>query len=464
MTSRKNISGLAGVGLSGAAGYLAWMIIKQVRRYQRAKYVQEEELRDEAEGNDTLPSILFHFQGTKLGYDATISEANEKRTAAYYQNIRDAHLYDLCLGIKSYQRLRNRREKVMRRIMHHYTEGTKSHRTFIVMCGNETATMLDEARREIFGPLNFSNDIATDKVWIPDFNIIPTSDLHVTVAIPWWWHTIREGNQALTEEVVARFRKALVSEFHHSFQIELERIVLLGGKTLVALWRCIGERKTEDGFVIYDRHGEDADPFVKLRRDIVRCFTTDIFGEPLTYGQRLGTMKIEGPPPTPTPESFRQDLKRENSIELKTPGLGNHDGFIHTTLARLPLDCLSMDDVELGPIHRLCREATATYCGHRMIVQKFRFLETTGAGGESNPCVEPIFDETIEAPIRVEMSENGGIFENHDMHTAKNVDRNATIGAVPTADIRRTTDDLFIVPTAGIRRTTDGLFIDSILF
>jgi hypothetical protein len=34
---------------------------------------------------------------------------------------------------------------------------------------------------------------------------------------------------------------------------------------LVALWRCVGERITEDGHFIYDRHGESVDPFVRLR-------------------------------------------------------------------------------------------------------------------------------------------------------------------------------------------------------
>lgn len=76
------------------------------------------------------------------------------------------------------------------------------------------------------------------------------------IAIPWWWHGIREGNMALSQELVARFRQALVLEFHHAFQLELERIVLLGGKTLVALWRTVGSRSDPDGFVIFDRHGE----------------------------------------------------------------------------------------------------------------------------------------------------------------------------------------------------------------
>jgi hypothetical protein len=34
---------------------------------------------------------------------------------------------------------------------------------------------------------------------------------------------------------------------------------------LVALWRCVGERVTEEGHVVYDRHGENVDPFVRLR-------------------------------------------------------------------------------------------------------------------------------------------------------------------------------------------------------
>jgi len=149
--------------------------------------------------------------------------------------------------------------------------------------------------------------------------------------------------------------------------------------------------------------------------------------------------KMKVPPPIPS----RNNGVRQNSIEIKTPGLGSGDGFIHTTLARLPLDCLSMTDVDLEPIHRLCREATATYCGHRMVVKEFRFLETTGAGGESNPCIAPIADESIEAPVRVAATETG-IVENNDLHTTKVVDSSATIGAVSTFHrSRNSTEGLF---------------------
>jgi hypothetical protein len=283
---------------------------------------------------------------------------------------------------------------------------------------------------------------------------------------------MKSGNHELSQQLAARFRQALVVNMHHAFQIELERIVLLGGSTLVALWRCVGERTTQDGHTIYDRHGATLDPFVALRRDIVRCFATEDLFQPLTYhstqtapkddletttdvslptplrphrrSNTMGSLNVTSPERSYTkvaPPLRRPKLVRSNTIELKTPGLGEHDGFIHTTLARLPLDCLSMTDVELGPIHRLCREATATFCGHRMVVDRYRFLETIGAGGESDPCVDPIFDETIMAPTRVFM--NGGQASEVDLHVSKKVESSATIGAIQKMEQRPRADSLF---------------------
>jgi hypothetical protein len=160
---------------------------------------------------------------------------------------------------------------------------------------------------------------------------------------------------------------------------------------------------------------------VRLRRAIVDCFTNDQHEHnfrPLTH-QHLKTKKKQrpaaaassskhaetaaatptaSPPPLPPPPG---KIVRTHTIESKTPGVGSGDGFIHTTLCRLPLECFSTQDVELEPIHRLCREATATYSGHRMLVHRFRFVETTGEGGDSNPCKNPRFDNTMEAPMRV---------------------------------------------------------------
>ena len=316
------------------------------RRRQRAQRVDEEKEKDEHE-EETLPSILEHFRELDLGNDCTIAEANRRRTVKYYELARDAHVYDLCVGVRSYTRLRNRREAELGRIMKYHIynnnplniDTQKSHRTVMVMVDDFTGRLLHQAREKILEPLNYTSDITTaSRVWIPEASIMPTGDMHVTVAIPWWWHTVREGNQQLSEELVARFRQALVMEFHHPFQLELERIVLLGGKTLMALWRCVGERKTIDGEVIHDRHGEGPDPFVKLRRDIVRCFTAtdefESFGkEPLTYAHRFQQQEQQQPPqsssersttPTSTATTTlprRRTLKRENSIELKTPGL-----------------------------------------------------------------------------------------------------------------------------------------------
>lgn len=223
----------------------------------------------------------------------------------------------------------------------------------------------------------------------------------------------------------------MVVDFHHPFLIELERFVLLGGKTLVALWRTVGERKTEENVTITDRHATSIDPMVRLRREIVDCFTNEQNAhnfQPLTHTHRKNTvtnLKSLEVPPVPPPGK----LERRHTIELKTPGLGSGDGFIHTTLCRLPLECFSMTDIELEPIHRLCREASACYSGHRMLVHKFRFLETTGAGGDSNPCEKPLFDETMVAPLKV------GAFRADKTDNAAgltNLDRNAlTTGRAP---------------------------------
>ncbi|GAX15173.1 hypothetical protein FisN_12Lh123 [Fistulifera solaris] len=446
--------------VAAAFGIVTVLLTAAQRRRQRAVPTDPQ--------LETLPSIIEQFRSLRLNYDATIEEANKKRTANYYEKARDAHLYDLVVGVRSVPLLVQKRARTLQNIYHYYHNKTKSHRTIIVMCDESTQSILEEARSNILAPLQYQHDLSTQGVWIPQPNLIPAAHLHVSVAIPWWWHTMKAGNQELSQQLVARFRQALVVNMHHAFQIELERIVLLGGSTLVALWRCVGERTTQDGHTIYDRHGATLDPFVALRRDIVRCFATEDLFQPLTYhstqttpplnetatpvsspsrphrrSNTMGSMNVTTPERSSTKVAPppRRGLVRSNTIELKTPGLGEHDGFIHTTLARLPLDCLSMTDVELGPIHRLCREATATYCGHRMVVDRYRFLETIGAGGESDPCVDPIFDETVMAPTRVYM--NGGQASEVDLHASKKVESSATIGAIQKMEQRPRADSLF---------------------
>ena len=188
---------------------------------------------------------------------------------------------------------------------------------------------------------------------------------------------------------------------------------------IVALWRCVGERTTEDGRTIHDRHGESIDPMTRLREEIIRCFITespDQRRKPLTYQHRMNESD--------------EYLERQHTIKQRTPGMGvTADGFIHTTLCRLPLECLSSYDIELDVIHRLCREMSATLNGHRMVIGQYRFLETMGEGGESNPCYKPLYDETIDAPLRHKVAIDGTIKEKKTLRT-HTVDAHKTIGPV----------------------------------
>ena len=192
-------------------------------------------------------------------------------------------------------------------------------------------------------------------------------------------------------------------------------------QVIVALWRCVGDRTNEDGRVIYDRHGENPDPMVRLREEIIRCFITespDQRRKPLTYQHQMNSTDSD------------EYLERQHTIKQRTPGMGvTADGFIHTTLCRLPLECLSSYDVELEEVHRLCREASATLNGHRMVVDKYRFLETMGEGGESNPCYKPLFDETIYAPIKHKVEIDGSVKEKTSLKSANEIaQQHLTIG------------------------------------
>ncbi len=479
-------------------GYCA---IRQHEKHLRSKWLDEEEEKeklpkqhndknsddnsdndDDNNENTGLYSVIAHFKSLELTAESTILEANRRRTTSYYEKAREAHEQSLVLGIPSYSKLLNKRKKALDALLANHREGKRSLRTVIVMLDSLTQQVLSEARQKILQPLNYSWDIYSKGVWIPEINMIPNEDMHVTVACPWWWHTMREGNHELNKDLSNRLRQALVIDFHHPFVIELERIVLLGGKTLVALWRTVGDRivdeeDSEHPIVVCDRHATALDPMVRLRKEIVDCFTNDQHEHnlrPLTHqhltqesdssaiaSSNSDNNNTEAPPPPP-PLPKPQAIVRTHTIESKTPGLGSGDGFIHTTLCRLPLECFSMNDVELEPIHRLCREATATYSGHRMLVHKFRFVETTGEGGDSNPCKNPRFDTTLEAPLKVTSqtiddiantdgalfsSSNGNAATNSHRRTTSNLEQNAyTTGRVP---------DLTLL---GRREGIEGLF------
>ena len=394
---------LVSSGISIATVLCGYWAIRRHEKHHRSRWLSEEKEKQDDDGEcfgfggaergaQSLYSVIGHFRSLELHSQSTVLEANRRRTTSYYEKAREAHEQSLVPGVPVYSELLAKRKEELDRLMFYHNEGVRSLRTVILMLDESTQGVLSEARQKILQPLNYSCDIYQKNVWIPELNIIPNQDMHVTVACPWWWHTMREENHDLNKDLTNRLNQALFIDFHHSFVLELERIILLGGKTLVALWRTVGERIVDnaghDGPVIVcDRHAETIDPMVRLRRDIVDCFTNEKHEHnlrPLTHQHRKQKGKLE----------------RRHTIELKTPGLGSGDGFIHTTLCRLPLDCFSTTDVELEPIHRLCREATATYSGHRMLVNRFRFVETTGEGGDSNPCKNPLFDESIVAPPR----------------------------------------------------------------
>uniref|UniRef100_A0A7S3P595 Uncharacterized protein n=1 Tax=Amphora coffeiformis TaxID=265554 RepID=A0A7S3P595_9STRA len=214
---------------------------------------------------EAIHSMLHHFEALQLDPETTVEEANKRRTTTYYLKAREAHARKNVRGVKSYGQLLELRHEHVERTLRYSNMGTHSHRTVVVMCDASTSALLDEARQMILAPLKYSHDLRTRGAWIPKLDMLPPEDMHVTVAIPWWWHTMREGNYQLSQELASRFRQTLFLKFHHPFQVELQRIVLLGGQTLVALWRCVGERVTEEGHVVYDRHGECVDPFVRLR-------------------------------------------------------------------------------------------------------------------------------------------------------------------------------------------------------
>lgn len=68
-----------------------------------------------------------------------------------------------------------------------------------------------------------------------------------------------------------------------------------------------------------------------------------------------------------------------------------------------------------------------------MVIGKYRFIETMGEGGESNPCFNPLYDETIDAPLQHRVKIDGSVEERKSLraHTAdydKHEQRRGTIG------------------------------------
>ena len=64
-----------------------------------------------------------------------------------------------------------------------------------------------------------------------------------------------------------------------------------------------------------------------------------------------------------------------------------------------------------------------------MVISNYRFLETMGEGGESNPCYKPLYDETIDAPLRHTVGIDGTVTKRKILQS-HTVNKHLTIGHV----------------------------------
>ena len=64
----------------------------------------------------------------------------------------------------------------------------------------------------------------------------------------------------------------------------------------------------------------------------------------------------------------------------------------------------------------------------RMVIDKYRFIESSGEGGESNPCYKPLYDETIDAPVRHKVSIDGAVTEKTGLQSRARTNR-MTVGS-----------------------------------
>jgi hypothetical protein len=195
--SNNTLSWLIPVLISSGISVGTYWAIRQQEKYNRSRWLEEIERREEIDSkNDfdgetegqSLPSIIEHFKSLELSCQTTIFEANRRRTTTYYEKSREATQQSLVLGIPKYPKLLKKRQEEMDHLLSYYRKGNKSLRTVIVMLDNCTQQVLSEARQKILQPLDYSWDIYTKHCWIPEINIIPKQDMHISVACPWWWY------------------------------------------------------------------------------------------------------------------------------------------------------------------------------------------------------------------------------------------------------------------------------------
>lgn len=168
---------LASAATAIGAAALRWHISRQT---EKAEKVIEQ---------DGLHSIIAQFQTFALKHGTTVEEANKRRTTNYYEKARQAHNYRSIRGCNASMMLQ-KRHAFIENAMKYYIEGKKSHRTVLIMCDDNTSSLLNQVRRDILRPLQSCTSIRTEGCWIPDVCMVPQEDMHVTVATPWWWHNM----------------------------------------------------------------------------------------------------------------------------------------------------------------------------------------------------------------------------------------------------------------------------------
>ena len=119
-----------GIAVSTVAVVLSFVASYQYRR-RRSQWQEEEE-----EKGESLPSIIEHFKSLEIESGVTVEEANKRRTVNYYSKARDAHRFNLVMGVRPLSKLVTKRNEEVNRILRFSNEGIKSHRTVIVMCDN----------------------------------------------------------------------------------------------------------------------------------------------------------------------------------------------------------------------------------------------------------------------------------------------------------------------------------------
>lgn len=76
---------------------------------------------------------------------------------------------------------------------------------------------------------------------------------------------------------------------------------------------------------------------------------------------------------------------------------------------------------------------------------------------QSNPCVEPIYDETIEAPTRFKVKPNGHVNEIANLHLLpQEMENNRTIGAIRNRKTPGSLEGLFSNPGSPTNTSSSG--------